>query len=346
MFSRWLIVLLGLAGLALAPLVTHAAMPVEPGTRFAPGLTAMVEAPLTLDGPLPVYGYRVVATYPHDPQAFTQGLVYFQGDFYESTGLWGRSSVRHVDLETGQVLQQRALDDAYFGEGLTLFEDKLYQLTWKSHRGFIYDRASLDLMATFQYPTEGWGLTHDGQSLIMSDGTPHLYFLDPHTLQLQRQVMVRDDHGPVWRLNELEYIDGEVYANVWMTDRIARVDPATGRVMAWIDLSGLLSAEERAQADVLNGIAWDAEQGRLFVTGKLWPKLFQIELVPPTYTLYLNRVVNRAGALAKRGTVERAGVPGSDRGCSNADTPDGLRPDPAGCAPKTPIGEDRAPPHP
>ncbi|HEY81362.1 MAG TPA: glutaminyl-peptide cyclotransferase [Anaerolineae bacterium] len=240
--------------------------------------------------PTPVYSYRVLAVYPHDANAFTQGLVYYKGDFYESTGLRGRSSLRKVDLETGDVLQMRQLPDAYFGEGLALFDDKLYQLTWLSHTGFIYDRARFDLLATFRYPTEGWGLTHNGGELIMSDGTPNLYFLDPDTLELLRQVQVTDDSGPVWRLNELEYIDGEVYANVWQTDRIARIDPDSGRVTAWIDLTGLLSPEDRAGANVLNGIAWDKEGERLFVTGKLWPKLFQIELIPPNYQLYLNRI--------------------------------------------------------
>jgi len=243
-----------------------------------------------VDAVTPVYSYRVLAVYPHDKDAFTQGLVYYQGDFYESTGLRGRSSVRRVDLETGEVLQIRELDDAYFGEGLTLRNHRLYQLTWQSHVGFIYDRASFDLLDTFRYDTEGWGLTHNGQELIMSDGTPNLYFLDPDTLELLRKVWVEDENGPVWRLNELEYIDGEVYANVWQTDRIARIDPDTGRVTAWIDLTGLLPPEDRAAANVLNGIAWDEQGGRLFVTGKLWPKLFQIELIPPGYKLFLNRI--------------------------------------------------------
>lgn len=249
--------------------------------------------------PTPVYSYRVLAVYPHDANAFTQGLVYYQGDFYESTGLRGRSSLRKVDLETGEVLQMRRLPDAYFGEGLALFDDRLYQLTWQSHTGFIYRRASFDLLATFRYPTEGWGLTHNGRELIMSDGTPNLYFLDPDTLELQRQVQVTDDRGPVWMLNELEYIDGAVYANVWQTDRIARIDPDSGRVTAWIDLTGLLPPEDRAGANVLNGIAWDEEGERLFVTGKLWPKLFQIELIPPSYRLYLNRIETPSEARRK-----------------------------------------------
>jgi glutamine cyclotransferase len=250
----------------------------------------MVELPADVMTATPVYGYRVLAVYPHDPGAFTQGLVYYQGNFYEGTGLRGRSSLRKVDLETGAVLQIRNLPERYFGEGVTLFDDRLYQLTWQSRVGFVYDRASFNLLATFQYPTEGWGLTHNGRELIMSDGTPTLHFLDPTTLHELRRVTVRDEHGPVQRLNELEYIDGEVYANVWQTDRIARIDPETGRVRAWIDLSGLLPEEDRPGANVLNGIAWDAAGGRLFVTGKLWPKLFQIELTPPVYQLYLGRI--------------------------------------------------------
>ncbi len=266
------------------------AMPLAPAANVVSVHPGVVEAPVDVAAGMPVYGYRVIATYPHDPDAFTQGLVYYQGDFYEGTGLHGRSSLRKVDLETGRALQFRALPDQYFGEGVTLFNDRLYQLTWQSHVGFIYDRASFDFLTSFQYPTEGWGLTQNGRELIMSDGTPTLHFLDPETLQELRQVSVRDDKGPVWRLNELEYIDGEVFANVWQTDRIARIDPETGRVTAWIDLSGLLPPADRTGADVLNGIAWDASGGRLFVTGKLWPKLFQIELTPPAYHLYLGRI--------------------------------------------------------
>ena len=253
---------------------------------------AMVERPEAMSSQTPIYGYRVLAEYPHDANAFTQGLVYAGGELYESTGLrQGRSSVRRVELETGAILQMRTLADTYFGEGLTLFQGRLYQLTWQSHTGFIYDSTTFDLLNVFHYSTEGWGLTHNGKELIMSDGTPTLYFLDPISLQPIRQITVKDEKGPVWRLNELEFIDGEIYANVWQTDRIARIDPTTGRVNAWIDLTGLLSPDDRIGADVLNGIAWDAEQQRLFVTGKLWPKLFQIELAPLEHRLYLSRVL-------------------------------------------------------
>ena len=240
-----------------------------------------VECPQA-EEPIPTYTYRVVNTYPHDQSAFTQGLVFEQGVLYEGTGLRGRSTLRRVALETGDVLQRHALPDRFFGEGITLYGDKIIQLTWQSHIGFVYDKTSFELLRTFHYPTEGWGLTHDSQRLIMSDGTSTLHFLDPETLEDIAQVEVYDNHGPVARLNELEYIRGEVYANVWQTDRIAIIDPGTGRVTAWIDLEGLLDAEDYGEPeDVLNGIAYDPETDRLFVTGKLWPKLFQIELISP-----------------------------------------------------------------
>jgi len=233
--------------------------------------------------PVPVYGYRIVKTYPHDPEAFTQGLVYVDGVLYEGTGLNGRSSLRRVDLESGRVLQRRDLAREYFGEGIAVFGKRIIQLTWQSRVGFVYDRESFALQRQFSYPTEGWGLTHDGKSLIMSDGTATLRWLDPETFAETRSLEVRDQNGPVVRLNELEFIRGEIYANIWLTDRIARIDPQTGRVTGWIDLRGLLSpAERQSSADaVLNGIAYDAANDRLFVTGKLWPKLFEITLIPP-----------------------------------------------------------------
>ena len=293
MFKRLAFVLVIAGWLLLAAGGAQARPIIGPQGRSGARPADMVELPADVMARTPVYGYRVLAVYPHDAGAFTQGLVYYQGNFYEGTGLRSHSSLRKVDLETGAVLQIRNLPQRYFGEGVTLFDDRIYQLTWQSHVGFVYDRASFNLLATFQYPTEGWGLTHNGRELIMSDGTPALHFLDPITLQELRRVMVWDEHGPVQRLNELEYIDGEVYANIWQTDRIARIDPKTGRVRAWIDLSGLLPPEDRPGANVLNGIAWDAAGGRLFVTGKLWPKLFQIELTPPAYQVYLGRITFR-----------------------------------------------------
>ena len=233
-----------------------------------------------LSTPVPVYSYRVVATYPHDPSAFTQGLVYADGVFYEGTGLYGRSSLRRVDPPTGQVQQKVDLAPSYFGEGVALVGETLYQLTWKEHTAFTYDRHSLAATGQFTYTTEGWGLTYDGRSLIMSDGSNTLYFRDPVTFEETGRVQVFDGATPVTLLNELEFIDGEVYANVWQTERIARIDPQTGRVTAWIDLTGL----RPPQTDVLNGIAYDAGQDRLFVTGKLWPYLYEIALVPPPIT--------------------------------------------------------------
>lgn len=262
------------------PSATPSRMPALPPDRMPlPNSTGTEIA--GRDEGTPVYGYRVVNTYPHDRGAFTQGLVYHNGALYEGTGLRGQSTLRRVELETGIVLQLLPLPEAYFGEGIALFGDRIYQLTWQSNTGFIYDQESFDLLGMFFYPTEGWGLTHDGERLIMSDGTATVHFLDPETLEETGQIEVYDGQGPVTRLNELEYVQGEVYANVWQTDWIARIDPQSGRVVGWIDLHGLLSPEDYDQpVDVLNGIAYDAKDDRLFVTGKLWPKLFEIELVP------------------------------------------------------------------
>jgi glutaminyl-peptide cyclotransferase len=230
---------------------------------------------------VPNLTYKVLNTYPHDRMAFTEGLVIDGGALYESTGLNGRSSLRRVDLESGKVLQSVPLDQQYFGEGVTTWKDQIVQLTWQSHVGFVYDKATFKLLKTFNYPGEGWGLTHDDQSLIMSDGTPTIHFLDPVTLQETKRITVTDKGQPIVNLNELEYVHGEILANVWQTDHIARIAPDTGAVIGWIDLAGLLSQADRQQpVDVLNGIAYDAVRDRLFVTGKLWPKLFEIALVP------------------------------------------------------------------
>ncbi len=226
----------------------------------------------------PVFGYEVVHAYPHDADAFTQGLLFLDGHFYESTGLNGQSSVRKVVPETGAVVARRAVDRRYFAEGLTSWGDRLIQLTWETGLGFVYDRASLEARGTFQYQGEGWGLAQDGRRLILSDGTATLRFFDPETLRETGRVAVHDVDGPVPRLNELEVVDGAVYANVWLTDRIAIIDPGTGRVTAWIDLAGLGPGGPSAGNAVLNGIAWDAAGKRLFVTGKLWPRVFEIRV--------------------------------------------------------------------
>ncbi|MGB7023177.1 MAG: glutaminyl-peptide cyclotransferase [Candidatus Acidiferrales bacterium] len=226
------------------------------------------------------FGYRIVHVYPHDPTAFTQGLIYLDGHLYESTGLNGKSSLRKVDLQTGTVLQQYNLLAQYFGEGLTNWGNTLVQLTWKAHTGFVYDRRSFRLLRIFHYGGEGWGLAQDGVHIIRSDGSSSLRFLDPQTFREVRHIVVSDSGVEVHDLNELEYIHGEIYANIWQTDLIAIIAPKSGHVAGWIDLSGLRSASVRANSDaVLNGIAFDATHNRLFVTGKLWPKLFEIQLV-------------------------------------------------------------------
>ena len=226
-------------------------------------------------------GYRIIHTYPHDPQAYTQGLIYENGNLYESTGLYARSSLRMVDLESGRVLQKADVPSQYFAEGLAPWGSTLIQLTWQNHVVFVYDRFSFRLLRTLPYNGEGWGLTQDGKSLILSDGSSTLYFLDPLTLHELRRIVVKDRGAPVTQLNELEYVHGQIYANVWHTDRIARISPATGQVLGWIDLTGLLKPGETSDPEaVLNGIAYDAAHDRLFVTGKLWPKLFEIRIVP------------------------------------------------------------------
>ena len=227
-----------------------------------------------------MYGYRVVRAYPHDPKAFTQGLQCVDGFLYEGTGLNGRSSIRKVTLETGEVVQRRDVARAYFGEGITVWNTDLIQLTWESHVAFVYDKETFAPRRTFTYAGQGWGLTHDGTNLVMSDGTDQLRLLDPLTFAERRRITVTAGGTPLRHLNELEYMKGEILANVWMTDSVVRVSPETGRVTGYIDLQGLLTPAERASVDVLNGIAYDEKGNRLFVTGKLWPRLFEIQIVP------------------------------------------------------------------
>ena len=223
--------------------------------------------------------YQVLNSYPHDRGAFTQGLAFTDGILYEGTGLYGQSTLRRVALTTGEIIEINHLPSRFFGEGITVFADKIIQLTWREKVGFVYDKDTFQILETFEYITEGWGLTHNADQLIMSDGTSTLRFLDPKNYQIVREIQVRDDGTPVRYLNELEYIRGEILANVWLTDRIVRIDPRTGKVIGWINLEGLL--DERpltAPVDVLNGIAYDSKRNRLWVTGKWWPRLFEIEV--------------------------------------------------------------------
>ncbi len=267
----------------------------SPDSSVAPAQSAPLSETQTTQEPppkpaektIPTYGYRVVNTYPHDREAFTQGLEYFNGWLYESTGLEGKSSLRKVELRTGRVLQIRRLSPELFAEGITIFNDRIYQLTWKNGICFVYDRDSFRNVAEFRYPGEGWGLTHDGKHLIMSDGSDTLFYRDPGTFGILREVKVQANGVPVRNLNELEYIEGEVWANIWQTDMIARISPKTGEVVGWIDLEGLrnlLPERDRLQAEVLNGIAYDKQTKRIFVTGKLWSRLFEIEVVPKSAT--------------------------------------------------------------
>jgi glutamine cyclotransferase len=224
---------------------------------------------------------EIVASYPHDTDAFTQGLVIHEGRLYEGTGQYGQSSLREVALETGSVLRSSRLSRAYFGEGITIMGDRVFQLTWKSGIGAVYDLESFEIDGTFRYEGEGWGLTHDGNLLILSDGTSTLRFLDPENFEVVRTVEVVGPDGPISRLNELEYIRGEVWANIWYQDTIVRIDPQTGTVSGVIDLSAVYPQTLRAREAVANGIAFDASEQRIYVTGKYWPQLYEIRLVAP-----------------------------------------------------------------
>jgi glutamine cyclotransferase len=246
-------------------------------------VTLTLQAQMSRNIPPPVskapqYGYTVVRSYPHDPKAFTQGLEYFGGVLYEGTGLKGRSGVRKVDLETGKVLQEERLHPQYFGEGITITQGKLFQVTWQDRVGFVYDASTLKFIRNFSYFGEGWGLAHEPAGLIMSDGSSTLRFLELTRFQERRRVKVTDGGIPIERLNELEWVRGEIWANVWETDYIVRISPKDGRVLGWINLKGLLSGPtaKLPPEAVLNGIAYDAQKNRIFVTGKLWPRLFEI----------------------------------------------------------------------
>ena len=241
-------------------------------------LAGLATAPLA-QAATPVQGYKVIKSYPHDPDAFTQGLFFHEGFLYEGTGLHGRSTIRKVELATGRIVQAVELPGEFFGEGITRWGDRLIGLTWQEQTAFVLDLKTFKLWRKFSYPGEGWGITHNDRELIMSDGTAELRFLDPNSFKEVRRLRVTADGRPVAMLNELEWVDGEVWANVWQTDRIARIHPKTGVVTGWIDLTGLLP-QRRGSDDVLNGIAYDAKTKRVFVTGKLWPRLFEIQLTP------------------------------------------------------------------
>ena len=243
-----------------------------------PGFTAPQRAAAARD--VPLYGYQIQRVFPHDPRAFTQGLQYLDGFLYEGTGQHGQSSIRKVKLETGEVVQKRNIPAEHFGEGITVWKNDLIELTWQSHVAFVYEKATFEPKKRFSYPGEGWGLTHDGTNLIMSDGSDELRVLDPATFAEKRRIKVTAAGSPLRNLNELEYVKGEIFANIWQTDYVARIAPESVRVVANIDLRGLLTPAERAKTDVLNGIAYDAARDRLFVTGKLWPKLFAINVIP------------------------------------------------------------------
>jgi glutaminyl-peptide cyclotransferase len=226
------------------------------------------------------YGYQIIRSYPHDPAAFTQGLTMADGQLYEGTGLHGQSSLRRVDLQTGAALQRIELDRRYFGEGIAVVGDRIVQLTYQTEKGFVYDRKTFAKQREFDYRGEGWGLTYDGQRLIMSDGSDTLRFWHPETLEEQGRIRIRDGDQAVSLINELEYVDGVLYANIWQEDRIARIDATSGVVTGWIDMSNLLTATERSRGvDVLNGIAHDPKTGNFLITGKLWPWVFEVRFV-------------------------------------------------------------------
>ena len=238
----------------------------------------MPPLPVAASGVIP-YTYEVIATWPHDPKAFTEGLLVRNGELFESTGLYGQSSLREVEISTGRIVKQVSVPAQFFGEGLTIIGDHAYQLTWRSGKGFVYDADTFRLEREFTFESEGWGLTTDGHWLIQSDGTNRIRFLDPATFRVVRTLDVVAEGKPVSRLNELEWINGEIFANVWLTDKVMRIDPATGQVRGVIDFSGLLAPQDHGpETDVLNGIAYDAANDRLFITGKRWPKIFEVRL--------------------------------------------------------------------
>ncbi len=270
-FHRMMILVVGIFLLALwLRIVPAKKPPLERTSRAVPQT-------------IPEFKIEVLKKYPHDPHAFTQGLEYFEGFLYESTGETGQSSVRKVELETGKVLQKTDLSAEYFGEGLTIFRGKIYQITWLTQKGFVYDLRTFRKLREFQYDGEGWGLAHDASNLILSDGTNRLRFLDPETFKVVRTLEVYAGKEAVTNINELEYIGNDIYANIWHANRIARIDARTGEVRAWIDFSGLAAQEQKEPEGVLNGIAYDSEKHRFFVTGKDWAHLFEVRIEGITF---------------------------------------------------------------
>jgi glutaminyl-peptide cyclotransferase len=263
-------------------LLSCSSSPVLP--TFVNSTPAATSPVLTTSHPSPEpvknYTYKIIRVFPHDTAAFTEGLAFDNGYLYEGTGQYQKSSLRRVDLETGRIMQNFRLPDKYWGEGITVFKDTIVQLTYQNNTGFVYDKASFSLLRQFSYPTEGWGLTSDGSRLIMSDGTSSIYFIDPVTLAITGNMSVLENGMPVKNINELEYIHGQIYANVWPGDKIAIIDPVTGQLGGWLDLAGLLQTRSSStQVDVLNGIAFDPQAERLLVTGKWWPYLFEIQQI-------------------------------------------------------------------
>ena len=275
--SRVVIAVADLAVAASAALLMFALM--RSGSESQSNGTAVNKSTAASDERARRVSYEVVNSYAHDSTSFTQGLLWHDGGFYESTGQYGHSKLRRLEFPSGKVLKETSLSPELFGEGLALVDSRLIQLTWKSHRGFVYDLNTFRLLQEFGYDTEGWGLTYDGKNLILSDGSSDLFYLDPQTFKPIKKLGVRMNGRPVQELNELEFIDGEIWANVWQTDLILRIDPSTGLVASFLDLKGILAPTDKTGGeDVLNGIAYDAEHKRIFITGKLWPRIFEIRI--------------------------------------------------------------------
>ena len=265
--------------LLLAIVSSCAPAPTQVNETATPAPTLTVTPSPTFSGTPEAYSFTILKRWPHDTSAFTEGLTFKDGNLYESNGQNGQSDLRILDLDTGEVKNKVNLGEEYFGEGMTILNGKIFQLTWQNNKGFIYDEDSLALLGEFAYQGEGWGLTTDGHSLIMSNGSNAITFIDPETFLVQKVIYVYDNGAPLIRLNELEYIEGKIYANIWYGEKIVQIDPELGTVLGWIDLTGLrpASTEQNGEA-VLNGIAYDAVNDRLFVTGKLWPEVYEIKL--------------------------------------------------------------------